>query len=218
MIMSNREKTDIIIACEDTYGLDIYLMIRAINTWGDGRKKYHVVGFVSDAPDPFGKTAPPCPVIGSLSDHDAPENTVYTVAIRDPAHKESAVQALRSRDARFETLIAPWAMLAREYKVGEGCIIGNYCFKSRSEFGDFVIMDAAMCETVSVGDYSTLCPFVNMTNATIGKRVFVGSHAIIMEHRTVGDGAYIHPGSLVLTNVRPGSVMRGVPAKRVKNN
>ena len=101
-----------------------------------------------------------------------------------------------------------------QFNTGEGCIIGNYSCKHGSEFGDFVIADTVMCESVKVGEYSTLCPFSNITNATIGKDVIIGSHAVIMEHKKVGDGATVLPGSVVLTHVKPNSMVSGVPAKR----
>lgn len=209
---------NIIIACEDIYGLDVYMMIQAINISNSNRKKYNVLGFISDVPKPFGTITSPKPILDTISGHQCVTGAVYALAIRDPRRKEKAVILLKPKAAQFETLIAPWTLLPSNYTVGDGCIIGNYCLKNHSVIGNFVIMDSVMCETIAVGDYSTICPFVNTTNAIIGNRVYIGSHAVLMKHITIGDDAVIYPGSVVLTNVKPGSEISGVPAKRVKNH
>ena len=208
----------IIIVCNDTYGLDVYMIIEAINNAAlkknpSASDLLCVEGFISNRKNPFGDIIPPKPVLGFVDNYIAePGDVSFVMAIRNPNHKEAAVKALKSRGARFETLVAPWVLLPFNYEAGEGCIIANYNCKQNSKFGDFVIMDTAMCETVEVGDYSTLCPFVNMTSAAIGKRVYVGSHAVIMSHLQVGDDSYIYPGSIVVKNVKPGSAVAGVPA------
>lgn len=189
-------------------------MIEEINAKAD-YPRYNVVGFISNKPDPFESTMCKVPVIGTIDKWIETKNNLFVMAIRDPYRKKAAVQQLKKQGAQFETIIAPWVLLPFEFEAGEGCIIGNYNFKQNSRFGDFVIMDAAMCESVEIGDYSTLCPFVNITSATIGKSVYVGSHAAIMSHLNVGDGSYIFPGSIVVKNVKPGSVLAGVPATSI---
>ncbi len=208
---------NVIIVCEDTYGLDVYLMIRDINerTPATSVAPYQPLGFISDTPNPFGKVKPPYPVLGTVEDWVVEEGVYFVMAIRDPLRKEKAVLCLKSKGARFVTIIDPWVPLPPDCKVGEGCIIACYVCKDGSRFGDFVTLDTVMCEAVEIGDYSTLCPFANITNAPIGKRVFVGSHAAVMAHKKVGDDARILPGSIVVSNVRSGTSVAGVPAKRL---
>ena len=45
------------------------------------------------------------------------------------------------------------------------------------------------------------------------KRVFVGSHAVIMNKRRLGDDAYVCAGSIVFNNVKSGVKVFGNPAK-----
>ena len=44
----------------------------------------------------------------------------------------------------------------------------------------------------------------NITNAHIGKRVFIGSHAVILNGKKVGDDAFVCAGSIVFSNVTVG--------------
>lgn len=53
---------------------------------------------------------------------------------------------------------------------------------------------------------------------TIEDKVLVGMGAIVMDHAVIGAGSVITAGAVVLQNtiVEPGSLMAGVPAKRVR--
>lgn len=212
--MKNIKK--VIIVCEDIYGLDVYSMIEAINSYNHktDSDEYDVLGFISDCSHPFGTLNTPAPLLGMISNWNLDPAVSFIMGIRDPKQKEIAAVSLKKKGAFFETLIAPWVLLPFEFKTGEGCIIGNYSCKYRSIFGNFVTLDTVMCETVEIGDYSTLSPFVNITNSKIGKGVYVGSHAVIMEHKTVGNGSYIYPGSVVVNNLKEDSKVAGIPATR----
>ena len=48
---------------------------------------------------------------------------------------------------------------------------------------------------------------------TIGNRVFIGAGAMIVGRITIGDDAYIFPGSVVTRSVPPRAVVAGYPAK-----
>ena len=52
---------------------------------------------------------------------------------------------------------------------------------------------------------------------TIKDKVLIGMGAIVMDHAVIGEGSVIAAGAVVLLNtvVEPGSLMAGVPAKRV---
>ncbi|MFT4034177.1 MAG: DapH/DapD/GlmU-related protein [Patulibacter sp.] len=57
--------------------------------------------------------------------------------------------------------------------------------------------------------YSRLAP------VKIGSRVFVGAHAIILPGVTIGNDVVVAAGAVVTTDVPDGSVVAGVPAKRI---
>jgi acetyltransferase-like isoleucine patch superfamily enzyme len=49
----------------------------------------------------------------------------------------------------------------------------------------------------------------------IGDRVFIGTNAVIFAGVTVGDESLINPGSVVMSDVPPRTVVSGVPARPV---
>ena len=207
---------DVIIVCEDSYGLDVYTIIEAINDTGSIQESpiYRVLGFLNDNIDSMRRSKLPAPLLGTVSGWNCGMKATYVLAIRIPEHKRAAVEKLKARGAAFETIMAPWVQYPTEFEHGQGCIIANYNFKHRSRFGDFVIMDTCMCESVEIGDYSTLCAFVNITTATIGKGVYIGPHAAIISGRTIGDNVTIYPGGIVMSNLMAGVSVAGVPASK----
>lgn len=51
----------------------------------------------------------------------------------------------------------------------------------------------------------------------IGDDVWIGSHAVIMPGVTIGNGAVIAAGSVVLDDVGENQIVGGVPARLIKN-
>lgn len=51
---------------------------------------------------------------------------------------------------------------------------------------------------------------------TIGNDVWVGSHALILDGVTIGDGAIIAAGAVVTKNVEPYAIYGGVPARLIR--
>ena len=82
--------------------------------------------------------------------------------------------------------------------------------------GNFVNINGSMiCPGTFIDDFSTTTGFTVVDNARIGKRVFVGSHAVITSGITIGDDARISVGSIVTEDVPPRATVFGVPAKRL---
>jgi serine acetyltransferase len=93
-------------------------------------------------------------------------------------------------------------------------VIANYMFKHKSRFGAYAIMDSCICEANIIGDYSTVGPFVNITTASIGNSVYIKTHAAVIPGRIIGDNVTINPGSIVMSNLKNGVHVAGVPASR----
>jgi carbonic anhydrase/acetyltransferase-like protein (isoleucine patch superfamily) len=73
--------------------------------------------------------------------------------------------------------------------------------------------------TITIGNNVSIGHNVIVHGATIHDNVLVGMGAIIMDHAIIGENSIIAAGALVLngTEVEPGSIYGGVPAKRIKS-
>ena len=82
--------------------------------------------------------------------------------------------------------------------IGDGCAISH----------DVTIMDS---------DAHYLNGSKNTKPVAIGNHVWIGTRVTILSGVTIGDGAVIAAGALVLSDVLPGSLVGGVPAKVLKD-
>lgn len=204
----------VIIVGAGGFGREAYYLIQVINK---NRLQYRIIGFLDDNPNALEGKKIDCPILGSVNDWQPSDDEVYVMGIASCKTKEKIATILVGKGAKFVTLIHPAALVNNDAIIGVGCVIGGRSsVGALTRIGDFVHVAGSMVgQEAEIGDYSTTTGFANITNAKLGKRVFVGSHAVILNGLTVGDDAYICAGSIVFNKVKAGSKVFGCPAKRM---
>ncbi|MBN1375325.1 MAG: serine O-acetyltransferase [Dehalococcoidia bacterium] len=123
-------------------------------------------------------------------------------------HKCYFIARMISQVNRFFTQIEihPGASIGRRFFIdhGAGVVIGE-----TSEIGDDVLMYQGVVLGGTTLDKKKRHP-------TIGNKVVIGSRAIILGAITIGDGARVGSGSVVIKPVPPGSTVVGVPGRIVE--
>lgn len=204
---------DLIIAGAGGFGREALALAKTLNNI---EPRWNIKGFINDIPDALDGVKCSHGIIGTIKDWQPSENEVFVMGVSSPAGKEKIASILKSKGAQFITLIHPYAIVNEYVTMGEGCIInGRSSIGDGAILGDFVNLAGSMVgQDAEIGDFSTTTGYANITNAKLGKRVFVGSHAVILNKRKVGDDAYICAGSIVFSNVKPGIKVFGNPAKK----
>lgn len=205
---------DIIIVGAGGFGREAFYLIQAIN---QVEPQFNVIGFLDDNPNALDGKKIDCPILGKVCDWQPTEKEVYAMGIASPKTKEKVANILVGKGAKFATLIHPAALVNKDAIIGIGCVIGGRSsVGALTRVGDFVHVAGSMVgQDALIDDYSTTTGFANITNALIGKRVFVGSHAVVLNGKKVGDDAFICAGSIVFNNVKAGTKVIGNPAKRM---
>lgn len=199
---------DLIIVCAGGFGREVYYMAKSIGKW-------NIKGFIDDNLHALDGVNIALPIIGTIKDWVPSNNEVFALGVSNPKTKEVIVGIMKAKGAKFETLIAPHSRVIETSTIGEGSIISGSigdCVK----IGNFVnVMGSMIGQDSEIGDFSTTTGYTNIASAKLGKRVFVGSHAVVLNGKKVGDDAFICAGSICFSNVKAGTKVFGNPAKKM---
>jgi serine O-acetyltransferase len=118
----------------------------------------------------------------------------------------------RARVPILPTVIHRICMAFLDMSIGDYVVLGEGVYVPHG----YVVIDGP----VTIGRRCVLCPWVTIgltfrafEAPRLGDRVFVGTGAKILGPITVGDGAIIGAGAVVLEDVAPNTTVAGVPAR-----
>ena len=205
----------LIIVGASGFGREVNQIVKDIN---NNKSTWKVIGFLDDNLDALDGYECDLKVIGTIKDWNPKDDEYYVMAIANPKIKETLVNSLKQRGAQFVSIIHPTALISEFTSLGEGVVIYPYAkVNVNTKVGNYVsLLGSIIGHDAEVGDYSTICGTCALNgHAKVGKRVFIGSHAVIAPSKKVGDDAYVGNGSVVIRNVREGTKVFGNPAKRI---
>lgn len=106
--------------------------------------------------------------------------------------------------------------------IGKGSIIGDRCMLDARRGGIFIGENVNIGTSVSLwtGSHDVNDPYFRSMPQTrgpikIGDRAWLGSHCIILDQVTIGEGAVVAAGSVVTKDVAPYTIVGGIPAKKI---
>lgn len=204
---------DLLIVGAGMFAREVLQVIKDIN---NKSLKWNVLGFLDDNPQALDGVDCDKSIVGSIMKWKPKSNEVFVCGIATPTAKEKVVEYLKSKGASFETVISPRTYIADFVTVGEGVVMLAGSVGPNVAIGNYVtILDSMIGQESALGDYSTTTAYVNVVSATLGKRVFIGSHSVVLSGRRVGDDAFICVGSIVFNHVKPNAKVMGYPAKPI---
>ena len=105
------------------------------------------------------------------------------------------------RDVRAEDFLHVGA--AGHIEIGDLCLIASFVYITDHDHG--------MGGSAKISSEPLI-----VSPVKIGRRVWLGHGAVVLKGVTVGDGAVVAAGAVVTTDVVPGAVVGGVPARPIR--
>jgi sugar O-acyltransferase (sialic acid O-acetyltransferase NeuD family) len=158
--------------------------------------------------------------LGSIQDYQPKNNDIFLMGVSDPQGKESVVNILKGKGAKFITLIHPTAIVAKTARLGEGTILCPLSMVSAdATVGNFVTINSysGVGHDVHIGDYTTMSGHVDLTGRVkCGRSVFLGTGAKVIPDVSIGDSAIIGAGTLIVRSVKAGVTMYAMPSQKLQ--
>ena len=217
--MGREGMKDLIIVCDDLFGLEVRMIVEKINESQIARgcePPYRIAGYLVSENSGMRRTPYMAPILGVFETWQPLDGVDCAMAITDPARKRRAVDILKNAGAHFATLVSPWVLVPKKVTYGEGSIIAAQSIKSEASIGSFVTLFQSMLANATVGDFCSVMAFANITDAHLEPGVYVGNNASIMVGNTVQRNSRIDPNSVVVKSVKADMRVSGIPARRVK--
>jgi sugar O-acyltransferase (sialic acid O-acetyltransferase NeuD family) len=177
---------------------------------------FTIKGFLDDKADALAGLPGYAPIISSVENYVVQTNDVFTCALGSVKQKRHYVEMIKYKGGIFQKLIHSSAIVSPNTVIGEGC---------------FICPNVQITVDVRIGDYTTITSNSLIGHdAKIGNYCHLGAFTFLGGHTELDDGVTLHPGakvvpckkvgawatvgigSVVLSNVKPGVTVFGVPA------
>ncbi len=190
-----------------------------------GSPPFEVVAYIDDFRGDQGISLVGVPVITLETSRKAFAEVPCAIAIGDPRAKRTLAAKVRAAGGTFTALYEANGWISPDVIVGEGTIFALTYVGPRVRIGIHgMIMQFAMINhDCVIGDYVTVCPSVNVSgHVVIEDDVFIGVGASIVngsERRplTIGRGAMVCAGAVVMQSVPAGAKVAGNPAENLRS-
>jgi sugar O-acyltransferase (sialic acid O-acetyltransferase NeuD family) len=210
---------DLVIVGAGGFARELYYW--TMETIKDRSQECRVKGFLSVEPDLLDEFALPVGILGDESSYEIQPNDQFVIGIGTVGTKSRVIEELQKKDAKFFSLIHPTAVVSPSAILGEGVVICPFAVVSANvAIGDFSMMNiySSAGHDARIGRQCVLSPYATLNgSASIDNDVFLGTHSTVLASKTVGQGAQVSAGGLVVRNIPPGHTLLSKPGPIVDN-
>jgi sugar O-acyltransferase (sialic acid O-acetyltransferase NeuD family) len=198
------------------FGRETALLLHQINRQS---ARYNVIGFCDDGKSK-GEIVDQLPVLGGMNYlRESQEDLSVVIAIAAPDVREKIKNQLINSRLEFPSLVHPSVAVSESCSVGNGSIIcSDVVMTVNVSLGVFSIVNlkCTLGHDCVLKDFSSLMPAVNISgNVTVGKAVYIGVGAILLQGISIGDYSVVGAGAVVNKSFENGKRIMGVPARAI---
>ena len=183
-------------------------------------KEYVIKGFLDDKIDALDNMEGYPPIISSVEDYIPQKDDVFVCALGDPYFRRIYAEKIIFKGGVFINLIAKSASIGKNTKIGKGCIIhADTTLTCDIVLGDFVYVqakciighDAIIGNYCHLNSYSFVGGYCELEDMCV-----MHPKATLLPHKKMFKGSIIGANSVAIRNVKAGTTVMGVPAKKIE--
>ncbi len=198
------------------FGREIYNS--ALESIGYG-VEFDVKGFLDEKADALDGFEGYPQIIGPVETYVPQEDDVFVCALGDVKYKIKYSCMILDKGGEFITLIHQSAYISRNVKIGKGCLIlADSRIHCDVTIGNYVTIQpkAVIGHDVVVEDWCMINAFADCGGmAYMEEGATLHTHSFLLPKKRIGAYAVLGACSLATRNVKPGTVVVGVPAKEL---
>ena len=158
------------------------------------------------------------PYLGSVQGWlTSADTSSFVVGVANPAHRRLIDEQMTAAGHTSATLVHPAASLGSEVSVGPGAIIcAGARLTTNIDLGRHVHVhvNSTIGHDTSLGDYVSTYPLSAVSGSCrLAAGATIGAHATVLQGLTIGADAFVGAGAVVVADVPPHSIVKGVPAR-----
>ena len=208
----------LIIVGAGDFGREVSWVVERINVQA---ATWELLGFVDDTPEKQGTVIDGYPVLGPISMLEAVTEEVWVVCSIGTGRTRRKVmeRVLANKNLHPATLIDPAAIVGRNARVGEGCVVcaGTVlAISSRLEAHTIVNLNCTIGHDTVLDPFCTVHPGTNVSGKVhVGACTDIGTGTKIIQGLSVCSECTLGAGSVVVRNITEPGTYVGVPARRI---
>lgn len=208
----------LIIVGAGDFGREVSWVVERLNAQAP---TWDLLGFVDDAPDVQGTVIDGYPVLGRVSMLESVTEETWVVCSigTGKTRKKIMERVLQNQDLRPATLIDPAAIVGRNARVGEGCVVcaGTVlAISSRLEAHTIVNLNCTIGHDTVLEPFCTVHPGTNLSGKVhVGQCTDIGTGTKVIQGLIVCSGCTLGAGAVVVRDIiEPGTYV-GVPVEKL---
>jgi len=144
------------------------------------------------------------------------------IAVGEPALRRVLADKARQAGFHLPVLVHPAAQISAEVTLSEGCIVSCGAFIScDTTIGRNVYLqpNTSLGHDCQIGDDCVISSIACLAgHCKVGTGTFIGMGAMVRENTTIGEEVIISMGAAVFSDIAPGVVAMGNPARAMRRN
>jgi sugar O-acyltransferase (sialic acid O-acetyltransferase NeuD family) len=199
------------------YGREVHDLAKQCSGYNT---EYVLKGFLDDKSDALAGFENYPKIISSVENYEIQENDVFVCALGSVKWKKHYVELVLAKGGKFINLIHPSVILNTNAILGNGLIVFmNSNISNDCVIDDFVTIQGfvGLGHDTKLGKWSHLNAYCFTGGfVVLEEEVCLNTRATILPNVVVRKGATVGAASLVIRNVKEGTTVFGVPAKKLE--